>query len=309
LSSAQIAAKMIRQLEEEDWITLHAVEKLIPNFEAVPLERIAKVSGLYPSKLQFHLGRLNLFGLMMTTPFGYTLNTAGLDAIALNALVKRDIISGLGRAVGMGKESDVFEATNDRGDRLVVKFYRIGRVSFRTTRKSRAYISPQMQHQWLTVNVHAAMKEEEGMQRAGKVGVTTPKFVARERHALVMSEIEGVMLYHCASEDVVAPRNLLHQVLDNVKLAFTKAKIINGDLSEYNILYDGERPWIIDWPQFVDSSHKNSEELLRRDVENSISFFKRKFGLEVDTDAAVKYVKGKVNSPFRVGDRRGRKRT
>ena len=46
---------------------------------------------------------------------------------------------------------------------------------------------------------------------------------------------------------------------------YTKGTMVNGDVSEYNILFDGEMPWIIDWPQYVTSNHPNAKELLSRD--------------------------------------------
>ena len=42
----------------------------------------------------------------------------------------------------MGKESDVFEVINDSGKELVIKFYRIGRTSFRSTRLSKYLLEP-----------------------------------------------------------------------------------------------------------------------------------------------------------------------
>ena len=293
MSSAQVAARTIKTLEPEDWEVLSAVEKSIPNYESVPIERIEKIVNLHLDQLKFRLDRLNYLGFVMRSPFGYILNTAGLDVIALNGLVKRNVISGMGRTIGMGKESDVFETINDKGERSVVKFYRIGRISFRSTRKNRAYMSPESQHQWLTINVHAALKEEEGLVLAVKAGVCTPTFIAREKHAVVMTEAEGKMLYKCTEEDVKAPRRLLAQILENERLAYTKAAIINGDLSEYNILFDGEKPWIIDWPQYAMADHPNAGELLKRDVENSISYIARKFDVKVSPEKALDYVAGK----------------
>lgn len=294
MSSAEIAARAVRNLETEDWAVLKAFEKSISSYESVPLDRLAKLTKLHPDQIKFRLDKLNSLGFIMRSQFGYVLNTAGLDAIALNGLVKRNLISGMGRTIGMGKESDVFEAINDQGALAVVKFYRIGRISFRSTRKSRSYMGSESQHQWLSINIHAALKEEEGLQRASKVGVTTPKFLGREKHAVVMSLIDGLMLYKCRKEDIDNPRDLLLQILDNLRIAFTKAEMINGDISEYNILYDGKRPWIIDWPQYVDSTHPNATELLKRDVENSISLFRRKFGVVCDIDDALLYVQGKA---------------
>lgn len=52
------------------------------------------------------------------------------------------------------------------------------------------------------------------------------------------------------------------------------AGVVHGDLSEYNILIDGEGPVIIDLPQAVDAAGNNSASvMLERDVEKLTSFF------------------------------------
>jgi RIO kinase 2 len=293
MSSAQIAAKSLKDLEPEDWTVLRALEKFISEYESVPERIIEKESGFHHDQVLFRLGRLNYFGFVMGSRFGYILNTAGLDALALKTLVTRNFIASMGASIGMGKESDVFEVVSDSGQQSVIKFYRIGRVSFRTTRKTRSYVSSENQHQWLEINVGAAQKEAQGLTQALKAKVNVPRFIARDRHAVLMSEIEGTMLFKCTEEDIKRPRTLMKEVLLNVRRAFTKAKMINGDVSEYNILFDGKIPWIIDWPQFVPTSHSNAAELIRRDVINSISFFRRKFAISVEIEDAVSYVTGK----------------
>ena len=55
--------------------------------------------------------------------------------------------------------------------------------------------------------------------------------------------------------------------------------MINGDLSEYNILTEGTRVWLIDWPQWVSPSHPNTEELLKRDTRAVLQFFERAYGV------------------------------
>ncbi|KAF0814414.1 hypothetical protein IGB42_01315 [Andreprevotia sp. IGB-42] len=52
------------------------------------------------------------------------------------------------------------------------------------------------------------------------------------------------------------------------------AGIIHGDLSEFNILVDGEGPVIIDLPQAVDAAgNNNAEQMLARDVNNLATYF------------------------------------
>ena len=296
MSSAEIAARTIKLLQPEDFEVLSAMEKSIPSFESVPLHRIERLTDLHRDQVLFRLGRLNQFGFVIGNQFGYFLLTAGLDVLALNSFVKQGLVSGMGKSVGMGKESDVFEVINDSGENSVIKFYRIGRTSFRTTRKSRSYVDPKYQHQWLTVNIHAALKEAQGLVKAEAAGVSTPHFIARNRHAVLMEEVDGIMLHHCTREDIRNPKSLLKQILENVKLSFGKAGLINGDLSEYNILFDGAKPWIIDWPQYVTTSHRNAFEILVKDVQNLTSFFRKKFKLESGDKKAIAFVQGKLKS-------------
>jgi RIO kinase 2 len=292
VSSAQIASRAIKQLEAEDIDVLKALEKSITRFQSIPFKTLKALTHMEEGKLLFRLQRLNAFGFVIKDQSGFTLVSAGLDVLALNSLVRRDLISGMGRSIGMGKESDVFEVICDSGERAVIKFYRIGRISFRATRLKRSYSKPESQHQWLQINIEAAGKEEEGLLKAFDVGVDTPKFIARDRHAVLMSEIDGVMLHVCRKEDISKPAFLLRQILENAKKAYLHARIINGDLSEYNILYDGEKPWIIDWPQYVTLDHPNADEILRRDITNTLSYFRRKFDSRVNEKMGIEFVKG-----------------
>lgn len=52
------------------------------------------------------------------------------------------------------------------------------------------------------------------------------------------------------------------------------AGIVHGDLSEYNILVDGDGPVIIDLPQAVDAAaNNNASRMLERDVNNLAAYF------------------------------------
>jgi RIO kinase 2 len=293
VSSAQQAAKTLRNLEQEDWVVLEALEKAMSRFESVPLRPLIRETGYYPEQLKFRLSRLNYLGFVMNTQYGYVMNAGGLDLLALHAFVEEGLITGMGSAVGMGKESDVFEVISESGEESVIKFYRIGRTSFRSTRKTRTYVNPSNQHQWLSINVGAAQKEAEGLTRAKDAGVNVPRFFARNRHAVLMSKIDGVMLFRCKKQDIENPAHLFAEILENIRRAFVRGKMVNGDISEFNILYDGELPWIIDWPQYVSVSHPNASELLRHDVSEPARFFGKKFGVKLNLERAISYVEGK----------------
>jgi RIO kinase 2 len=58
--------------------------------------------------------------------------------------------------------------------------------------------------------------------------------------------------------------------------------IIHGDLSEFNIFVNPHGCELIDLPQYVTFSHPNANELLYRDVDNVLTFFKKKYRINRD---------------------------
>ncbi|MGQ9469869.1 MAG: serine/threonine-protein kinase RIO2 [Nitrososphaerales archaeon] len=289
MSSLEQAAKSLIKIEPKDWAVLHSLEKMLSSYEFIPVDQIVRISGLAKEEVEFRLDRLNEMNFIVSGGKGYSLVSAGLDAIALNGFVKRNLISALGKPIGMGKESDVIEATNDLGEEYAIKFYRIGRISFRAIRKKRRYTSTLTGHRWLMANIQAAKKEYDALRKLYPIGISVPEAIARERHAVLMEKVEGLMLSDITILD--SPTKVLHDIIDNIKLAYTSGGIVNSDLSEYNVLYDGEKAWIIDWPQYVDKSHPNSSILLDRDLLNILRFFKKRFKVECKLESASFYVR------------------
>jgi RIO kinase 2 len=77
---------------------------------------------------------------MLRSYDGYRLTYGGYDFLALRAMVKRGTLSGVGRRIGVGKESDIYLATNADGDELAIKLHRLGRISFRRIKEKRDYL-------------------------------------------------------------------------------------------------------------------------------------------------------------------------
>ncbi|MEM4297925.1 MAG: RIO1 family regulatory kinase/ATPase [Nitrososphaerota archaeon] len=290
MSSAEVAASLVKKLEPEDWKVLHGLERALVAYEEVPLHRLVKGTKLHKEEVEYRLKRLNEANLIVHGPRGYTLLTAGLDAIALRAFTKKGFIKGMGKALGVGKEADVFEAIGERGELYAIKFYRIGRISFRDIRRKRAYISPLHQHPWLLVNIQAAKREFWALSQLKPYKISGPDVIAQERHAILMKKIEGSLLPEWPQ--LPEPVATLKQILKDIRTAYVDAQIVNGDLSEFNILFDGKKPWIIDWPQAIPSSHPNATILLDRDVVNIVKFFKRRYDVKCPIEPASFYVRG-----------------
>ena len=296
MSSAEVAVQNFRKLESEDFRILNIIEAAMSKREFVPIEQIQKYAKLPMDRITFTLGKLNKLGLIYQAKgayVGHTLNYAGYDCLAINNLVKSCIIDSFGKSLGVGKEADVFDALSPEGKRIAVKFHRLGRTSFRQTRRKRGYIREHST--WLFQSHLAAEKEFQAMQLVYQNGVSVPEPISQNRHVIAMGMIEGGEL--SKYKNVGNPLKVLKEILRNVKKAYQKAHVIHGDLSEYNIILkpDGHI-LIIDWPQYVQTDHANAKELLDRDLRNVLTYFSRKFNVKVALEAAYEYVTGKTRS-------------
>ena len=292
MSSAERAARILPELEPKDLRVLQAMELGMMSSEYVPIDQIVKYANLNPREVEFRISALNRRELLYGQPgpyAGYILNYAGYDCLALNALVKADVLEALGRSLGVGKESDVYEALTPGGKRVAVKFHRLGRTSFRETRRKRGYVSGKGRVSWIYQSRLAAEREFEALRLVHQAGVSSPEPLHRNRHVLVMSYIDGYNLVDV--DDLDDPEGFLDDILQNVRRALS-AGVIHTDLSEYNIVVqaDGE-VLLIDWPQFVHRDHPNAEMLLRRDVGNVLRYFRRKFGVERSLEEALDFVR------------------
>ena len=293
MSSAEKAAAALTKVESYDLRILQAIELGMIRHEVVPFEEVVRYSGLNESEVEYRMKGLDELELLYRQwdPYlGYIMNYNAYDLLALNALVKAESLEALGPPVGTGKESDVFEAVTPEDVKVAVKFHRLGRTSFRDTRRKREYIADRRHISWLYQSRLAAEAEYSALKSMHEAGVSVPEPIDQNRHVIVMQFIQGTQLSDIISLD--EPRLFLDDVLEDVRLAYG-AGVIHTDLSEYNILVDGEgEVWIIDWPQYTSTDHPNAMELLERDVGNVVYYFQRKYGLEYDPEQALNHVRG-----------------
>ena len=293
MSSVDIAVKTLSHLEPEDFRVLMIIELDMSRHRYVPENDILRLSGFSRKQIKYRLDRLSKFGLIyrwVGSYIGYALSTAGYDCLAMNALVKANIIEAFGKPLGVGKESDVFEALTPNGRRVVVKFHRLGRISFRQTRRLRGYIADRRHISWLYQSRLAAEREFEALKMVYPEGVSVPEPIGHNRHVVVMGFIEGAELYRVP--EVPNPDEVLDEILENVRIAYKKAGVIHADLSEFNVVLNPDfHILIIDWPQFVTVDHPNAEALLKRDVKNILTFFKKRFNVKRDINEALESIK------------------
>jgi RIO kinase 2 len=298
MSSADVAVNVFRKLENEDLRVLQVIETAMSKHEFVPKEQIAKFTKLDLARdTDFRLNRLGKLGLIYQIReayTGYTLNYAGYDCLAINALVRANVLEAFGKSLGVGKEADVYDALTPEGERIAVKFHRLGRISFRQTVRKRSYTTKHSAS-WLYQSRLAAEKEFQALQLLFPCKVAVPKPISQNRHVIAMGMIEGAELANW--KKLSNPRKILKDVLRNVRRAYLKAGIIHADLSEYNVILKTDKHiLIIDWPQYVTRDHPNAPELLKRDIQNILQYFKRKHRLNIELEESLSYVTGTCKS-------------
>ncbi len=296
MSSAEVAVNVFKELESEDFRILNIIEAGMSKHEFVPIEQIQRYAKVPMDRIDFTLGKLNKLGLTFRTKEtynGHTLNYAGYDCLAINALVKAGIIVSFGQSLGVGKEADVYDALNSEGKRLAIKFHRLGRISFRQTRRKRGYTREHST--WLFQSHLAAEREFQAMKSVYENGVSVPEPISQNRHVVAMGMIEGAQL--SKYKDIGKPEKVLREILRNLRKAYVKAHLIHADISEYNLILQPDgHILIIDWPQAVKTDHANAAELLERDIKNVLTYFSRKFSVELAAQSACNYVTGEARS-------------
>jgi len=296
MSSAEVAVKVFRELTNEDFRVLQAIETGMSQHEFVPQEQIARFTKFDLNReTDFRLSRINKLGLtyrIRTSYVGFTLNYAGYDCLAINALVKAGALEAFGKSLGVGKEADVFGALNPKGEVIAVKFHRLGRISFRQTVRKRSYTT-EPTARWLYQSRLAAEREFQALNLLFPQKVAVPEPLSQNRHVVVMGMIEGAELANW--KKLSRPERILREILRNVRKAYLKAGVIHADLSEYNIiLKPNKHILIIDWPQYVTRQHPNAEDLLKRDVQNVLLYFERKHRLKFEIQESIRYVTGQT---------------
>ncbi|GAB6945995.1 hypothetical protein JCM16161A_01250 [Vulcanisaeta sp. JCM 16161] len=286
------------QLDSFDLRILRVIEIGHRKFEYVPLEVIVDWSKRSEELVGKSLRKLNALGMVIRyrgNYTGYRLTFMGYDALALHTLAKRGIIERVSPTpIGVGKESDVYAGDAVGDGKVVLKFHRLGRTSFRQIRRFRAWIGNRRHITWLYESRLSAHAEYKALVLAYNAGINVPRPITVNRHTVVMAYINGAQLSEVG--DVDSPEDLYWGIIESVKKLFADVGIVHGDLSEFNIMIDldsGES-FIIDWPQWVPRNAPGALDMLRRDIMNVTRYFMKRFRLNVDVDEVYNYVVGNV---------------
>ncbi len=282
-------AQVFKSLLPDELKILRAIEDGMKTHEWVSAEDTCSYTGLSEKEVNYrirHITELDLVERFTGHYVGYQLKFNGYDILAISSFVRRDVIGSLGGLVGVGKESVVIAAMGAGSKPLAIKFHREGRTAFKQVKRKREHLVDLHNVNWLYASSLAARHEFDVLKELFP-SVSVPEPVDHNRHAIVMSVVDGYELSRVKIED---PGWYLDRILEQLSLAYRHG-YVHGDFSEYNVMVSEAGVTIIDWPQAVKTGTKLADGLLARDVNNILTYFARKYRIKRDADAIIEKIK------------------
>ncbi|KAL9255633.1 Serine/threonine-protein kinase rio2-like protein [Drosera capensis] len=264
---------VLRYLSSDDFRVLTAVEMGMRNHEIVPVELVDRIAALRYGgtyKVLKNLLRHKLLHHDSSKYDGYRLTYLGYDFLAIKTLVNRGVITAVGRQIGVGKESDIFEVeTEDAEGKIkeikVMKLHRLGRVSFRAVKSKRDYLRHPSSYNWLYLSRLAALKEFTFMRSLKDHGFPVPGAIDCNRHCVIMDLVPG---YPLVQVKQLQNPEVVFETIMSLIVRLAEHGLIHCDFNEFNIMIDDdEKVTMIDFPQMVSVNHKNAQAYFDRDVE------------------------------------------
>ncbi|KAM1504282.1 hypothetical protein FF1_000404 [Malus domestica] len=293
----KLDVNMLRYLSKDDFRVLTAVEMGMRNHEIVPCELVDRIASLKHGgtyKVLKNLLRHKLLHHDSSKYDGFRLTYLGYDFLAIKTLVNRGVFVSVGRQIGLGKESDIFEVATEDGTVMAMKLHRLGRVSFRAVKSKRDYLKHRSSYSWLYLSRLAALKEFAFMKALEEHGFPVPSAVDCNRHCVIMSLVQG---YPLVQVKQLQNPEVVFETIIGLVVRLAEHGLIHCDFNEFNIMIDDDKKvTMIDFPQMVSVSHHNAQMYFDRDVECVFKFFRKRFnmnfrecrddidGTEVDTD-------------------------
>lgn len=195
----------------------------------------------------------------------------------LYKLILNKTIDGLDSPVSIGKEANIFTAKKGE-ETLIVKMYRLSTCDF-----NRMYDNLKTDPRYMSVKPSKrqvifawAKREYRNLLLAREAGVSAPTPYTQLYNILIMECI--TFQDHAApklkDQTPKNPTAFYKELVDEVR-KITKAKLVHGDLSPYNILNANEHPVIIDWSQAMPQTAPHADEYAKRDTKNLVKYFKK----------------------------------
>lgn len=187
--------------------------------------------------------------------------------------------------VRAGKESRVYWGKDKQGNELAIKIYLTLSAEFKKGMLKYIEGDPRfrgLQHDTRSIIFAWATKELKNLELARTANVRVPRPITVRNNVLIMEFIgeNGVSAPSMKEAPPKNPAKIYETLLVYLRKLYSKAELVHGDLSEYNIMIWKGRPVLFDMSQAVLTSHPLAESLLRRDLTNLNKYFSRQ-GIEI----------------------------
>lgn len=198
-------------------------------------------------------------------------------------LMQKGYIKELVKPVKEGKESLVLAGRNAKD--TAIKVYAVRAANFK---RMQPYLLGDPRFQKIkgdrrNIIFAWCRKEFKNLQRTTDAGVSCPSPITFLNNILVMEFIGDNFEPAPRLSDIILDKplaeNLFKNIIEDIKILYQKAKLVHGDLSEFNILLHENKPVLIDFSQAVLLEHPNADYFLKRDILNVCKYFS-KYGIK-----------------------------
>ncbi|NYZ80038.1 serine protein kinase RIO [Candidatus Micrarchaeota archaeon] len=208
----------------------------------------------------------------------------------LTELARKRFFDSIDFPISTGKEADVYRASKGP-EFLAVKVYRVETSNFKAMQN---YLIGDKRFGRVKSSKRGIVeawcqKEFRNLSDAMDAGVNVPYPIKAEKNVLLMGflgERDGSPFPMLKSVRPKNPAKLIKTVLSFVKKLW-KHGLVHGDLNEFNIMMDGEKPILIDIGQAMSTSHPMALELLERDLLN-VSKLARRYNVPFDYEKELR---------------------
>jgi RIO kinase 1 len=214
-------------------------------------------------------------------------------------MIHRGVFDVFYGVVSTGKEANIFCALDKLGNFVAVKIYRIATSDFRTMHR---YLvgDPRFRRvpkERRRIIFTWASREFKNLQRAYEAGVRVPRPLDQKKNVLAMEFIgeDGVPYPRMKDEPPKDPKKAFEILFKGAEMLYRNAGLVHSDLSEYNVLLSPD-PVLIDFSMGTDIGNPMTLELLRRDMENLVRYFRK---LGVKTPEALELVEKVIGEEFK----------
>lgn len=198
--------------------------------------------------------------------------------LTLHDLMNSKIFKYLNGVVSSGKEARVYWGIRDYNTDVAVKIYLTVSSDFR---RRLQYIVGDPRFKRVKKGIQNivniwARKEYRNLMKVSEAGIKCPAPIAVKRNVLVMEFIGAKGKSAATLNEVKVGRKDYEKTLLIINKLYSKAQLVHSDLSEYNIFKFNRQLVVFDFGSAVDISHPNSEDFLKRDINNINLFFSRR---------------------------------